>query len=78
MPKRSILRSGAWFTLFIFATGVALGYAFAVQGGGRYLSRLVGTVGKVPTPHLQLSQPAVTLGLMVLVAVGILWAARRR
>ena len=74
--RRRKVKGTVWGRLLIFALGLALGYAFAVQGGPRLVERAMGNAPELPA--LNVNQPLVTLGVIVVVVVVILVISRRR
>jgi len=67
------MKGNAWYSLLIFGLGLVLGYFFAQQGGASLFRGLAGRL-----PDLNVSQPAVTLALIVVVTITIIITARRK
>lgn len=59
--------------LIILALGLVLGYFFAMNGGGKLMSGIVGHV-----PQINLSRPAVVLLLIGVVVLTLIFTSRGR
>ncbi len=70
------MKGTVWGPLAIFGIGLALGYAFAVQGGPRLVERALGKAPQLPAVNV--NQPVVTLAVMAVVVVVIIVVSRRK